>query len=298
MDDIVLVISSHVAGSRVGGNLAYFVLPPLGLEPMLVPTCLFGRHPGYGPPGGTMVAPETMDQMLDAVAQQGLFERIRCVITGHFSNPEQIDVTAKHVALLKKEWARGGAGRPRQVIVDPIMGDTGAGLYVKEDVAEAIGVRLLPLADIVAPNLWEFARLTGVERGSLTSADAVAHAARKAGGSWLISSVPTQAGIGVLRVLARPVVGDEAWKTACLAETPEIAGRVPKGTGDLLTLRFAGAIDRAWPHGQEGALGRATGLVYAMIERAVELRAGDLPFAQARDLLVDAPLAHTRWLRP
>ena len=49
---LVLVISSYVAASRVGGGIAPYVLGPMKVDAVHVPTCLFGRHPGWGPPGG------------------------------------------------------------------------------------------------------------------------------------------------------------------------------------------------------------------------------------------------------
>ena len=52
----ILILSSFVAAIRVGGGLQALVLARLGVEPVLVPTTLFGRHPGYGPPGGPYIA--------------------------------------------------------------------------------------------------------------------------------------------------------------------------------------------------------------------------------------------------
>ena len=70
---LVLIISSYVAGSRVGGGIAPFVLGPMKVDPVHVPTCLFGRHPGWGPPGGTAIAPEVMAKMLEGIEANGLY---------------------------------------------------------------------------------------------------------------------------------------------------------------------------------------------------------------------------------
>src|SRR3546814_11656211 len=43
------------------------------------------------------------------------------------------------------------------------MGDTHAGLYIDPDLPEIIKGRLLPLADIVTPNPFEFAILVGAK---------------------------------------------------------------------------------------------------------------------------------------
>ena len=89
---LVLVISSYVAASRVGGGIAPYVLGPMKVDSVHVPTCLFGRHPGWGAPGGNMVAPETMAAMLDGVKANGLYSLVDAVVTGHFSHPEQVAV--------------------------------------------------------------------------------------------------------------------------------------------------------------------------------------------------------------
>jgi pyridoxine kinase len=41
-----LILSSHVATSSVGGSAQALALAALGIEPVVVPTVLFGRHPG------------------------------------------------------------------------------------------------------------------------------------------------------------------------------------------------------------------------------------------------------------
>ena len=56
----VLILSSYVAASRVGGGAQALAFARLGIEPILVPTVTFGRHPGWGPPGGGPVTAETM----------------------------------------------------------------------------------------------------------------------------------------------------------------------------------------------------------------------------------------------
>ena len=49
------------------------------------------------------------------------------------------------------------------IVVDPIMGDVGKGLYVSEEVADAIEHELAPIAHLIAPNAWEAERLTGIK---------------------------------------------------------------------------------------------------------------------------------------
>lgn len=285
---LVLVISSYVAASRVGGGIAPYVLGPMKVDPVHVPTCLFGRHPGWGPPGGSAVEADVMAKMLEGIEANGLYSLVDAVVTGHFSQPEQVAVARDAIAKIRAA-PRGKAHRhaPPQpiVIVDPVMGDEAPGLYIKEPVAEALMRDLVPLADLVAPNLWEFARLMGAEISSLQTAEDVAAKAKTAGGRWLISSVLSPKGIGVLHV-------DR--EQALLAETLHIEGKIPNGTGDMLTLRFAGGLVSGF--GAEGALADATGATHTVISKTMEWGGPELAVAACSDLLANRHRTRLRLL--
>jgi pyridoxine kinase len=223
----VLILSSLVAASRVGGGAQALALARLALEPILVPTVLFGRHPGYGPPGGAPVDAQIFEAMIAGVEAQGLFAQLDAVITGHFSTPEQVAIAADTLGRIRL------AAPKARLIVDPIMGDDGR-LYVKEAVADAITALLAPLADIIAPNAWELARLTG--RAVSDPLSAVA-AARSLGRPVMVSSIWSGGEIG-----AAYVDGEEAWLAS---HTP--AQAVPKGTGDLLTVLFVAGLLGHYP---------------------------------------------------
>ncbi|HEX5005534.1 MAG TPA: PfkB family carbohydrate kinase, partial [Hyphomonadaceae bacterium] len=166
---------------------------------------------------------------------------------------------------------------------DPIMGDEGPGLYIKPETATALLTDLVPRADILAPNLWEFARLTGTDISALHSPEDVARIAQARGGRWLISSVPSPAGIGVLQV-----DGD----AAMLAETVRVAGKVPNGAGDMLTLRFAGGLVSGF--GDEGSLADATSATHTVISKTAEWNGVELSLAACSDLLARRHSAQVR----
>ena len=269
----VLILSSYVAASRVGGGAQALALAKLGIEPILVPTVLFGRHPGHGPPGGEAVDPEVFEAMLGGVEAQGLFGGLDAAITGHFSSAEQVAIAAE--ALTRVKRASPGA----RVIVDPIMGDADKGLYVREPVAEALAAELVPDADIVAPNAWELARLSG--RPVDNPASAVA-AARALGRPTLVSSLADAGGIGVAYIDTR-----EAW----LAVHPR-RRTAPKGTGDLLTALFAAALIQQRPPAE--ALQLAVGAVADAVEVAAAV--DELPIDALPTALTPSPLVTLRRL--
>jgi pyridoxine kinase len=219
----VLILSSFVASSRVGGGAQAAALSRLGIEPILVPTTLLGRHPGWGPPGGAPVDAAVMQAMLEGIEAQGLFTGLAAVITGHFSTPEQVAVAAR--ALDAVRAASPDAG----LVVDPIMGDEGKGLYVREAVADALVAELLPRADLIAPNAWELSRLSGCQ---VTDAASAAFAARIVRKPTLVSSITDGDDVGV-------VYADAAGAVVALHPRSE---RAPNGTGDLLTALFTAGL--------------------------------------------------------
>lgn len=220
---LVLILSSHVAASAVGGSAQAAALAGLGVETMLVPTVLFGRHPGLGAPGGGPVDLATFEGMLAGVEAAGAFTGLDAVICGYFADPAQVAAAARALDAMRAVNAKAW------MIVDPIMGDRGVGLYVAEAVAEAVAGDLVPRADLVAPNAWELERLTGrVVTDPATALDA----ARSLGRPVLASSVEIGTNIGVIYADA-----GEAW----LASHPRQAD-APRGTGDRLAALFAGAV--------------------------------------------------------
>jgi pyridoxine kinase len=259
---LALILSSYVASSRVGGFVQALALAELKIDPILAPTVIFGRHPGWGPPGGGAAPIEMLEGVLAGIEANGLFGAFDLVITGYFAGADQVRAAAKAIDAIRAQ-PRAADGPPRaRVIVDPIMGDEGKGLYVKEEVAEAIVAELIPRADLVAPNAWELERLSGVAVGD---AAAACDAARRLGRPVLVSSVPLGDEIGVVYADAR-----EAW----LAAHPR-APSAPNGPGDLLVALFAAALIENHPISY--ALARAVGGVAEAVAAARAWDASELP---------------------
>ena len=53
----------ELASSRVGGMVQALSLAPFKIDPVLIPTVLFGRHPGLGAPGDVTWGLGTWDDM-------------------------------------------------------------------------------------------------------------------------------------------------------------------------------------------------------------------------------------------
>ena len=272
---LVLIVSSQVAASRVGGYLQALTLAQLGVEPALVPTVLFGRHPGWGAPGGGKVEAALVAGMLQGIAANGLYAQMNAVITGYFADPEQVEAAA--LAIAEVRAARPGA----LVLVDPILGDSDKGLYVRPEVAAAVQARLVPLADVLTPNAFELGWLTGA--GERPDPPALVAAARSLPApTVVVTSPPAPAGeTGALLV-------DQA--SAQLILHPK-AAQAPRGVGDLLAaLLCTQLIEGEAP---AAALARALDGVAEAVDCALDWGSPELPIASLGPRL-QSPPARTR----
>jgi pyridoxine kinase len=228
---LALILSSHVAGSRVGGFPQALVLARFGVDPVFIPTVMFGRRPGLDtPPGGGAVPPELFRGMLEGARAHGLYGLADAVVTGYFASAEQVAAAAEAIDRVRAA-SRAGAFNPRPlIVVDPVMGDDPDGLYVRPEVAEAVEVLLLPRADVLTPNVWELRRLTGAAGGDPA---ALARAARTLDRPVLVTSVDA----GPDRIGALHVDGAEA----LLFSHPR-RPETPNGTGDLVAAVLAARL--------------------------------------------------------
>jgi pyridoxine kinase len=231
----ILVLSSQTAAGHVGLSAAQPTLQALGHTVTALPTVLLSNHPGFAHAAGRAVSPADLAAMIDALDANGWLAGHDALLTGYLP-------TAEHVALAADlaERLRRSAAPPR-VVVDPVLGDEPKGLYVGRDAAEAIRDRLAPLADVLTPNRFELAWLTGLPVA--TASEAVA-AARRLGARVLVTSPPVAGATGLLDVGA----GEPILYPA--ARLPD----VPHGAGDVLSALVAAGLDPGAALGRLAAL--------------------------------------------
>lgn len=280
----VITVNSRVAYGHVGNAAAAPALLALGVEAWAVDTVVLSNHPGYPTcRGGARPAAEVA-ALLDGLAALDLHQRTRAVISGYLGR-------AENAAAIRRTVEAVRASSPGAIYAcDPIAGDTAEGFYVPEDVRAAIRDELVPEADLLLPNLFELAWLSGVEPAALASHDEIAAAARGLAArgrrkAVLVSSVPDGAG----SVGAMLVDGGSAW----LATAPRLSTGI-KGAGDLLAALFVGRRVLGVP--MVDALALAVGGTAAALRRAAGSGAGELALHRAYDLLQGAVAAPVRTL--
>ncbi|CAM3744903.1 PfkB family carbohydrate kinase [Litorimonas haliclonae] len=260
----VLVISSFVASSRVGATVSAFCLRRLGVETIVLPTTLMGRHPGWGAPGGGAAETAQIEDMWQAIRKQRL--HFDAVLTGYMGHVDHAALSARIVQEVKQD-------NPEAIIlVDPVMGDEGA-LYIPEDRAMMVKSQLVPLADILTPNVWELSYLTGKES---ETAPAIAQTAKdwSADTDILVTSVPVGGEIGALLVTP---------EESSLVQHKKF-DKVPHGGGDALAATFLGHILLGLSPRQ--ALEFSVASIFEVMSAAMELDAGELPIVRKQEALV------------
>ena len=268
----VLVISSQVARGAIGGRGAVFALERLGHPVWSVPTVWMPWHPGHGRSTRLVPEAEAFAEALAEIAESRWAEEIETVVTGWFADAAQIEATARLIERLRLTTPG------LRLVVDPILGD-GAGsgrgaLYVAEATARAQRDRLLPLADVATPNLFELGWLSG--RSVATTAETITAARALAPPIIAVTSAPAMMtrSIGTLLVTA---------DAATQFEHPLIEP-APHGTGDL----FAGLLAARLSEGAapEAATARAVASVFELVARSARAGSDELIIAAEQDVLV------------
>jgi pyridoxine kinase len=150
-----IIIHSKVSYGYVGSNTTSFVLQSAGHDVITVPTVLYSNHLGYATVGGGAVPSSLFESILEGILKLSVEQEIDAIITGYIGNTELVQITAAFIKKLKKL-------NPEIFFVcDPVMGDIVPGLYVPTDVPQAIIEQLIPLADLITPNQFEFQQITG-----------------------------------------------------------------------------------------------------------------------------------------
>ena len=264
----VLVISSHVMTGAVGNRAAAFALERFGHPVWEVPTVILPWHPGHGPSTRQVIDAQLFAKSLEDLANHPDFDKLGAVMSGYLGSVEQIAAVAQLIDKLK-------AANPEALyLCDPVMGDEN-GLYISQDIAEAIRDQLVPRADIITPNRFEFNWLT---ESCETRNDAlVARAATLGRPITLITSAfpLMRNAIGNLLINASP---DR--QSAILCEHPTLPNP-PNGTGDMiaalfLTHKLSGKSD-------EIALKQASSAILEVVSRSSRAGFRDLEVARFGD---------------
>ena len=156
------------------------------------------------------------------------------------------------------------AHRARHVVVDPVMAAKDGATLLTPRGAAALRTRLVPLADVITPNLDEAAALVGFPVDSIAAMRAAAETLAAAGARAVVVTGGHLRGDAV----------DVLWVrgAAHVLRGTRVPGRAPHGTG--CTFSAAIAAELAKGAGIEAAVRTAKRFTVACIRRATRMGGG------------------------
>lgn len=225
----VVSVQSQVVYGRVGHNVAVPALHELALSVAAVPTVVFSNTPHYPSMHGGALPTAWFEGYLQDLSARGALRSLRAILMGYLGNPAQANVLARWARAQLQECAG------LRIVIDPVIGDHGHGVYVDPALVDAYCQALLPLADGLTPNGFELARLTGLAVNDVDSVVAAARTLLKGRTQWVAvtSAAPATWAKDEMQVVL---------VTRTRAEVivhPRIDA-TPKGTGDLFCATLTG----------------------------------------------------------
>jgi len=270
----ILSIQSHVAYGHVGNSAAVFPLQRLGVEVWPIDTVQFSNHTGYGKWQGRVFDAGLIRDMVGGIEQRGVLGECDGVLSGYMGGANIGAAILDAVATVRR------ANPAARYCCDPVIGDVGRGIFVREGIPQFMKEKAVPAADIVTPNQFELDYLAG--RESRTLADALA-------------AVKVVHGLGPRAVLVTSLHVDDTPEGAIDLLASDATGRfrlrTPKlnlavnGAGDAIAALFFAHYLRVGKLNE--ALSKAASAIFGVLMKTAEVGAAEIQIVAAQQEIVE-----------
>jgi pyridoxine kinase len=272
----ILSIQSHVAYGYVGNRAAVFPLQRLGFDVTAINTVQFSNHTGYADWEGDVFSTQQILALIEGVRRRGLFSSLNALMTGYLGNPGLGPVLTDLVQELKSI-------NPNFLYCcDPVMGDISGGCYVKPEIRDVFKHQLLPVADILTPNIFELNYLSDKPVQTLSEIISACDTLMAQGPRIiLVTSVQCQeTPVDTIQMLLHQAEG--SW----LVNMPYLhLEQPPNGAGDLTASLLLGHILQGNP--PETVLSMLASEVFGVYELTAQSGKRELQLIAAQDELIN-----------
>ena len=270
----LLSIQSHVAYGHVGNAAAVFPLQRMGVEVWPLHTVQFSNHTGYGNWQGRVFDAGMIRELVAGIAQRGVLGTCDGVLSGYMGGADIGSAILDAVASVKH------ANPAAHYCCDPVIGDVGRGIFVREGIPEFMKSKAVPAADIVTPNQFELDYLSGRASKTLEQARDAVKAVHDLGPrAILVTSLHTQeTPEDAIDLLASDASG-------CFRlRTPKLPLAV-NGAGDAIAALFFAHYLRTGKI--EEALARAASSIFGVLAKTAESGSREIQLIAAQDEIVN-----------
>ena len=269
----LLSIQSHVAYGHVGNSAAVFPLQRMGVEVWPVNTVQFSNHTGYGQWQGRVFDAGMIREVVSGIAKRDVLGECDGVLSGYMGAADIGETILEAVATVKS------ANPSAKYCCDPVIGDVGRGIFVREGIPEFMKEKAVPAADVITPNQFELEYLAG-------------HECKTLAGALEAVRVVHDGGPGVVMVTSLHVDDTPEETSDLLASDSENRFRlrtprlelVVNGAGDAIAALFfahylrEGRIDVA--------LSKAASSIFGVLSKTAEAGAPELQLITAQEEIV------------
>jgi pyridoxine kinase len=269
----LLSIQSHVVYGHVGNSAAVFPLQRIGVEVWPVHTVQFSNHTGYGQWQGRVFDAGLIRELVGGIEKVGCLAECDGVLSGYVGGADIGAAILEAVATVKR------ANPTAQYCCDPVIGDVGRGVYVREGIPEFMRDKALPAADVITPNQFELDFLAGGESRTMAQTFVEIDALHARGPRViLVTSLHTEeTPEDAIDLVASGEQG------RFLLRTPRLQVMV-NGAGDAIAALFFahylrdGKIDEA--------LSRAASGIYGVLGKSAEIGSREMLLIAAQEEIV------------
>jgi pyridoxine kinase len=269
----ILSIQSHVAFGHVGNAAATFPLQRLGIEVWPIHTVQFSNHTGYGSWKGRVFDADMIREVMAGIEARGVLGECNGVLSGYMGAADIGSAILDAVSTLKR------ANPAARYCCDPVIGDVGRGIFVREGIPEFMREKAVPAADIVTPNQFELDYLSKRQSGTLRAAcDAVKAVHDLGPRTILVTSLHTDdTPADCIDMLA----SDDSGRF--IVRTPKLPLTI-NGAGDAVAALFFAHFLRSGKLAE--ALSRAASSIFGVLAKTAESGAREIQLIAAQDQIV------------